>query len=147
MAPGNYGASEGDLCRSCGEDRDGGAWPRGRGVAAAPPSLPALVAVASLGVDTLARAEAIVAEAWRARVVWRVMRRVDLEAQLAAALFDAAAPVACLAASALYRRPDGPVDAYAARVDVRPIRALAALDLHLVALADGRVNLGVEALP
>ncbi len=113
---------------------------------AAPPSHAALVAVASLGVDTLARAEAIVAETWRARVVWRVMRRVDLEAQLAAVLLDAYAPVACPAAAALYRRPDGPVDAYAARIDVRPIRALAALGLHLLAVDDGRVTLGVEAL-
>ena len=46
----------------------------------APPSHVALVSVAALGPDALARAEAIVAETWPgARLVWRAMARAAIE--------------------------------------------------------------------
>lgn len=44
----------------------------------ASPSLAALASVASLGVAVLTRVEAVAAEAWGARVVWRSVARADL---------------------------------------------------------------------
>lgn len=90
----------------------------------APPSHPALVAVASLGVDTLARAEAIVAETWRARVVWRVLEAAEYgEARIGLTL-----------------RGDASERSRAAHV------ALWDLNIYPLAIDDGRVTLAVEAL-
>lgn len=129
------------------------------GHTAAPPSHPALVAVASLGVDTLARAEAIVAEAWRARVVFRVMTAEALDAHGEWTFSRAYAPGESHAprAAAIERhtgrhlRSEVPEacdhgDQHPSVVAAWPaLRALAALGLHLVAVDDGRVTLAVEA--
>lgn len=87
----------------------------------APPSLPALVAVASLGADTLARAEAIVAETWRARVVWRAMGAEKIREHR----WSAYGPV-------------GPP---------RVVAELLAVGAYPLSRDGDRVTLGVEALP
>ncbi len=128
-----------------------------------PPSHAALVADASLGVDTLARAEAIVAETWpRARLVWRVMGAEELrrhhertsvsgsglpvvvsleETQMAGMRWPVSWP--------RYAATRVPKDA---ALKWPALRALALTEdgkptgLHLVALDDARVVLAVEAL-
>lgn len=133
------------------------------GTAAAPPSLPALVAVASLGVDTLARVEAIVAETWPgARLVWRCESAEGLRA-----VFDEwvgrRTPdrrVERVASVAWWRRSaaDEPRDSVAemlAWCDVhdpglapaaRAVAALAELDVWALACDAARVVLGVESI-
>jgi hypothetical protein len=137
----------------------GGPCPACRGDATAPPSLPALVAVASLGVDALARAEEVVAETWRARVVFRVMTAEALDAHGEWTFSRAYAPGESHAprAAAIERhtgrhlRSEVPEacdhgDQHPSVVAAWPaLRALAALGLHLVAVDDGRVTLAVEA--
>lgn len=170
----NYGTgTEGDFCGACAaEDPDATGGVRATGHTATPPSLPALVAVAALGVDTLARAEAIVAETWRARVVWRVMTAQALRNHHAS-MENAEArtsPRVCVAFSREANDAEWPPN----RVHMRErwpavcpysywfgdadddrhgvhrawpaLRAIAALGLHLLAVDDGRVTLGVEAL-
>ncbi len=129
------------------------------GTTAAPPSHPALVAVAALGLGTLARAEAIVAETWRARVVWRVMTADALREHHGQRAF---------AASASPRAEEAfSWEAHIAERDNRPWRtecpfgeewgaeiqrtwpastALRALGVHLLAVNESRVVIGVEAL-
>jgi hypothetical protein len=127
--------------RGCG----GGHWP-------APPSHAALVAVASLGAASLARAEAIVAETWPGRaLVWRVMTAEALTdhqkraAQMTARGADMVVRAAAMLA-AFPENDDGWRIYYGALgVDTRPLEALAALGLQLVALDAGRVVLAVEA--
>lgn len=125
----------------------------------APPSHPALVAVASLGADALARAEELVAETWRARIVWRVMTAEALDAHGEWTFSRAYAPGESHAprAAAIERhtgrhlRSEVPEacdhgDQHPSVVAAWPaLRALAALGLHLVAVDDGRVTLAVEA--
>lgn len=155
-----------DVAVSCahGPDR------RGCGGAhwTAPDSHPALVAVASLGVDALARVEELVAETWRARVVWRVERPHDrrdrLRSRRGSQAFGLSAeePLEVFAASEAWQAwPSGAwpeecpggflaLSGGDGEVILRAwpaLRALAALGLHLLAIDDGRVTLGVEALP
>lgn len=139
---GSHGTLEQENCPDC-ED--------GSGHAPAPPSHDALVAVASLSVDTIARAEAIVAETWPgARLVWRVESAAKLSALRIAQLFNRDAPEAVVAACSIdasgVLHNAARAAARARGVDHRPIEALAALGLHLVALDAGRVVLAVEAL-
>ena len=149
-------------CPQCGERGE-------RHVTAAPPSHAALVAVASLGVDTLARAEAIVAETWPGRaLVWRVMGTAEIrEHHERCKLYSGGAATALEAFSreqvAAYYfgpelggfggdcKPPWPAEPFTPdSAEVRrawpALRALAALGLHLVALDAGRVVLAVEAL-
>lgn len=149
-------------CPQCGERGE-------RHVTAAPPSHAALVAVASLGVDTLARAEAIVAETWPGRaLVWRVMGTAEIrEHHERCKLYSGGAATALEAFSreqvAAYYfgpelggfggdcKPPWPAEPFTTdSAEVRrawpALRALAALGLHLVALDAGRVVLAVEAL-
>lgn len=143
-------------CDACGERGE-------RHTTAAPPSHAALVAVASLGVAALARAEALVAETWpRARLVWRVMGAEELrrhhertsvsgsglpvvvsleETQMAGMRWPVSWP--------RYAATRVPKDA---ALKWPALRALALTEdgkptgLHLVALDDARVVLAVEAL-
>lgn len=137
--PDGQGFVERETCFAC--DERGYATP-------APPSHAALVAVASLGRATLARAEAIVAETWPgARLVWRAMTaeepgkhwsRVAAGSvfSLRAAMFEASG-----------ESDDDMRARYAALgAPVVSIEAIAALGLHLVDLDAGRVVLAVEAL-
>lgn len=141
------------ICHRCN------VYPKTPGYTAAPPSHPVLVAVASLGVDTLARAEAIVAETWRARVVWRVMTAGEIREHHGQNAFGT---------SVLPRTEEAfSWEAHIAERDNRPWRAecpfgevwgdeirrtwpastaLRALNLHLLAVDDGRVTLAVKAL-
>lgn len=155
-------------CGVCGSSE------AGRGLLAAPPSHAALCAVASLGVDTLARAEAIVAETWpRARLVWRVMGAAELNAVLRRNYETpthgnrVAFWFACEAVGLWSQRwpeefrfwsaSDAPPEVIAMMDERRRLypamRALALTEdgrptgLHLVALDDARVVLAVEALP
>lgn len=154
-------------CGVCGSSE------AGRGLLAAPPSHAALCAVASLGVDTLARAEAIVAETWpRARLVWRVMGAAELNAVLRRNYETpthgnrVAFWFACEAVGLWSQRwpeefrfwsaSDAPPEVIAMMDEWRRLypamRALALTEdgrptgLHLVALDDARVVLAVEAL-
>jgi hypothetical protein len=125
-----------------------------------PPSHAALVAVASLGAASLARAEAIVAETWPvARLVWRAMTAEALREHHGRRAF---------AASASPRAEEAfSWEAHIAERDSRPWReecpfgeewgaeirrtwpastALRAIGVHLLAVEDGRVVLAVEAL-
>ena len=129
----------------------------GMGHTAAPPSHPSLVAVASLGADALARAEAIVAETWRARVVWRVMGAAALNDHFSRKR-DSRPPGAEVDAALVFALEDReemggdawPTECPYAASTVRrawpALRALAALGLHLVAVDDSLVTLAVEAL-
>lgn len=134
----------------------------------APPSIPVLVAVASLGPDTLARAEAIVAETWSGRaLVWGVMAREALREHHAKVAGPTPWPVSedpCTAYSReeVYRSSwhhdpanhagetlpwegDEPLHCEGAAVGAWPaLRAIAAAGLHLVALDAARVVLAVE---
>lgn len=154
-------------CGVCGSSE------AGRGLLAAPPSHAALCAVASLGVDTLARAEAIVAETWpRARLVWRVMGAAELNAVLRRNYETpthgnrVAFWFACEAVGLWSQRwpeefrfwsaSDAPPEVIAMMDERRRLcpamRALALTEdgrptgLHLVALSEARVVLAVEAL-
>lgn len=137
-------------CESCAE--------RGENhTTASPPSHPALVAVASLGVDTLARAEELVADRWRARVVWRVMGAAALNDHFSRKR-DSRPPGAEADAALVFALEDReemggdawPTECPYAASTVRrawpALRALAALGLHLLAVDAGRVTLGVVAL-
>jgi hypothetical protein len=125
-----------------------------RGHTADPPTLAALVAVASLGVDTLRRAEGLALQlVGRApRIVWRVMsaEAIALWADDGAGRPVAEAPqtipqAACVAAVARSARwlREAPADVAAAWPMVRD---LTALGLHLVALDGDRMTLAVEAV-
>lgn len=152
------GVVERDFCGECAEeDTDAtGGW-RAIGHAPAPPSHAALVAVASLGADTLARAEAIVAETWPVRaLVWRVMTREALREHhekmtvsgrgLPVVVSLEETQMAGLRWPVSYPRYSATrVSKDAARA-WPALRALAALGLHLVALDAARVVLAVEAL-
>lgn len=145
---GSHGTLEQENCPDC-ED--------GSGHAPAPPSHAALVAVASLGADTLARAEAIVAETWPVRaLVWRVMTREALREHhekmtvsgrgLPVVVSLEETQMAGLRWPVSYPRYSATrVSKDAARA-WPALRALAALGLHLVALDAARVVLAVEAL-
>lgn len=123
----------------------------------APPSHPALVAVVSLGADTLARAEELVADRWRARVVWRVMGAAALNDHFSRKR-DSRPPGAEADAALVFALEDReemggdawPTECPYAASTVRrawpALRALAALGLHLLAVDAGRVTLGVVAL-
>jgi hypothetical protein len=139
----------------------------GSGHTALPPSHPALVAVAGLGVDTLARAEAIVAETWPGRALaWRPMTAAALQKHHAdhcagldvtpALVFSRemtppltnfewrpAWPEVC-PYGGLFGTPDD--DRHGVHRAWPALRALAALGLHLVALDASRVVIAVEAL-
>jgi hypothetical protein len=160
-------------CGTCGGCRGGATrWSDdcdGRSVIDldAPPSHAALVAVTSLGVDTLARAEAIVAETWPGRaLVWRVMTAAALQKHHAdhcagldvtpALVFSRemtppltnfewrpAWPEVC-PYGGLFGTPDD--DRHGVHRAWPALRALAALGLHLVALDASRVVIAVEAL-
>ncbi len=127
----------------------------------APPSHAALVAVASLGAASLARAEAIVAETWPgARLVWRVMTAEALrehharDGQLAESGAVRATSLEWASVADAFRWPETPPRYIGLGARVQhdaerawpALRALAALGLHLVALNVGRVVLAVEAL-
>jgi len=138
-----------------------------RGTHEAPPSHAALVAVASLGVDTLARAEAIVAETWPGRALaWRPMTAAALQKHHAdhcagldvtpALVFSRemtppltnfewrpAWPEVC-PYGGLFGTPDD--DRHGVHRAWPALRALAALGLHLVALDASRVVIAVETL-
>jgi hypothetical protein len=133
----------------------------------APPSHAALVAVASLGRATLARAEAIVAETWPGRALaWRPMTAAALQKHHAdhcagldvtpALVFSRemtppltnfewrpAWPEVC-PYGGLFGTPDD--DRHGVHRAWPALRALAALGLHLVALDASRVVIAVEAL-
>lgn len=136
------------------------------GYIAAPPRAD-LVAVASLGADALTRAEAVVAEAWRARVVWRVMTAAEIvrHHELTARDGDGHSPVYVFSheqerarrPQAYGGQPAWPVECpWTATMQSestwRALRALALTEdnkptgLHLVEVGDGRVTLAVEAL-
>lgn len=156
-------------CDACGERGE-------RHTTAAPPSHAALVAVASLGVAALARAEALVAETWPGRaLVWRVMTAEALNAALREAYVTptdsnrVAFWFACEAVGLwsdrwpkefrFWSASDAPPEAVVLLDERRRLypamRAIAMRDtdagprptgLHLVALDAGRVTLAVEAL-
>lgn len=136
------------------------------GYIAAPPRAD-LVAVASLGADALARAEAIVAEEWRGRVVWRVMEAgaIVRHHELTARDGDGHSPAYVFSHEqerarrphAYGGQPAWPVECpWTATMQSestwRALRAIALTEdgnptgLHLLAVEDGRVALGVEAL-
>lgn len=143
----------------------------GSGRLIAPPSHAALVAVASLGVDALARAEAIVAETWPGRaLVWRVMTRGDIDGHhakvndnieltplraFAHEMVRAKSPERFGGEPAWPREcpwqalsSDSPTGrAYPALRAIARTEGGTPTGLHLVALDDARVVLAVEALP
>lgn len=116
-----------------------------------PPSHAALVAVASLGADTLARAEELVGDVWRSRVVWRVESAARIREELDGAVdtggfgVERAVHVAVVA----WFYPDDAADAVQWHDDHPEARAgadLAGLGAWVLAVDDGRVTLAVEAL-
>lgn len=125
------------------------------GHTAAPSSHPALVAVASLGADALARAEELAADVWRARVAWRVAHATTLRDLMGQAYDEGSfgAGVLYVAAVAWFH-PDDVADALAwwrehdpaQEKAARAVADLAALGLHVVAVDDERVTLAVESV-
>jgi len=144
------GARHGGLVLRCPHGRgqqgcDGKHWTH-------PTDLPSLVAVASLGCGRWLRAEALarVVEPG-AVVVWRVMTAADVTALVhRASVLWREAPKPVSAWGSLMRAPgeaDGIAEYYRAHgLDVRPIRELLSLGVHLVAHEVGRVTLAVESL-
>lgn len=133
------------------------------GHTADPPSLAALVAVASLGVDALRRAEGLALQlVGRApRVVWRTMTREALRAFNEGGLRISAIGATDEACIVLTSRDshsmaqDGSPNAWPVECPYRfppvvaawpVLRDLAALGLHLVALDGDRITLAVEAI-
>lgn len=121
----------------------------------APPSVADLLAVASLGANTIARAEELAADVWRARVVWRVAPAATLRELMEQAYDEGAfgAGVLYVAAVAWFH-PDDVADALAwwrehdpaQEKAARAVADLAALGLHVVAVDDERVTLAVESV-
>lgn len=132
-----------------------------------PPSIPALVAVAALGVAALARAEAIVAETWPGRaLVWRVMTAEALREHhknhcagtdvTPALVFsrEMTPPLTNFEWRPAWQEvcpygggfgtPDD--DRYGVHRAWPALRALATMALHLLSLDSARVVLGVEAV-
>lgn len=134
----------------------------GVGHRSAPCNFADLVAVASMGVDTLARAEAIVAEAWSARVMWRVLGEDGMAKHHEETLRERPSrrPIARprrratlwrSAGAAVVMRPglDAGTTAYYAahELDVRPLIALRDAGFHLLVWSVGAVTLGVVSVP
>lgn len=120
-----------------------------------PPSLPAVVAVASLGADTLARAEEHARQSWRARVVWRVASGKAIRDGHRDVLDHTSAedPARVVSATAaLYPKDADAARRWAEGAGLPPktgdaVVDLLSLGLHLVAVDDRRaVTLAVEAL-
>jgi len=132
------------------------------GHTADPPTLAALVAVASLGVDTLRRAEGLALQlvGRTPRIVWRVMTREKLRLHHATGKWDTradqTAPAwlfsfqADLALSPHeYMRSlawRNAASAHEAHPAWPALRDLHGLGLHLVALDGDRITLAVEAI-
>lgn len=139
------------------------------GAGVAPVDFPALVAVASLGAPVLARAEALVEEAWRTRVVWRAVpaHRMEKHHRMRTAGMFMERPLGL--ATAFSREilhlpmpgdvhPVGPPWSEARRVEMEPMAWAAMGELHragfhLLAHAPATADratlvvLGVEASP
>jgi len=128
----------------------------------APPSLPALISVAALGADALARAGAIVAETWRGRaLVWRVMTASEILRHHEVTARDGDGVTEGYVFSHEHERkrrpkafggtPAWPVECpWTSLPTVAPawpaLRELDALGLHLLACDAARVVLGVESV-